>query len=80
GGDRQLAFAHYPVDALTQLPREQVESELLASGLWTALRTRPFSKTPRPGSTPRAIFVAVIDSQPLAADPQVIIAEQPAAF
>lgn len=36
GGDRQLAFAHYPVDALTQLPREQVESELLASGLWTA--------------------------------------------
>lgn len=80
GGDRQLAFAHYPVDALTQLPREQVESELLASGLWTALRTRPFSKTPRPGSTPRAIFVTVIDSQPLAADPQVIIAEQPAAF
>ncbi|WP_434801542.1 NADH:ubiquinone reductase (Na(+)-transporting) subunit A [Serratia symbiotica] len=75
-----MAFAHYPVDALTQLPREQVESELLASGLWTALRTRPFSKTPRPGSTPRAIFVTIIDSQPLAADPQVIIAEQPAAF
>ncbi|MGO2370503.1 MAG: Na(+)-translocating NADH-quinone reductase subunit A, partial [Serratia sp. (in: enterobacteria)] len=80
GGDDQLAFAHYPVAELAMLPREQVESELLASGLWTALRTRPFSKTPAPGTTPRAIFVTAMDSQPLAADPQVIIAEQLAAF
>jgi Na+-transporting NADH:ubiquinone oxidoreductase subunit A len=80
GGDDQLEFAHYPVAELAMLPREQVESELLASGLWTALRTRPFSKTPAPGTTPRAIFVTAMDSQPLAANPQVIIAEQLAAF
>ncbi|HCU0896090.1 TPA: NADH:ubiquinone reductase (Na(+)-transporting) subunit A, partial [Serratia marcescens] len=80
GGDDQLEFAHYPLGELSQLPREQVESELIASGLWTALRTRPFSKTPSPGSEPRAIFVTAMDTQPLAADPQVIIAEQQAAF
>ena len=80
GGDDQLEFAHYPLGELAQLPREQVESELIASGLWTALRTRPFSKTPSPGSEARAIFVTAMDTQPLAADPQVIIAEQQAAF
>ncbi len=80
GGDDQLEFAHYPLGSWAQLPREQVESELIASGLWTALRTRPFSKTPSPGSEARAIFVTAMDTQPLAADPQVIIAEQQAAF
>lgn len=80
GGDEQVEFTQYPISELAVLPRERVESELIASGLWTALRTRPFSKTPRPGSTPRAIFVTAIDTQPLSADPQVIIAEQQAAF
>lgn len=74
GGDEQLEFAYYRPEALPQLLREQVESDLLASGLWTALRTRPFSKTPRPGTVPRAIFVTAMDTQPLAADPQKVIA------
>lgn len=80
GGDEQLEFAYYQPTDLPALEREQVESDLLASGLWAALRTRPFSKAPRPGSVPRAIFVSAMDTQPLAADPQVIIAEQLAAF
>lgn len=79
-GDDQLEFASYPQADLPQLERGAVEGELIASGLWTALRTRPFSKTPRPGTTPRAIFVSAMDTQPLAADPQVIIGEQLAAF
>ena len=53
---------------------------LLASGQWTALRTRPFGKVPAPDSEPAAIFVTAIDTHPLAADPAVIIAEQPDAF
>ncbi|MFZ1873709.1 MAG: Na(+)-translocating NADH-quinone reductase subunit A [Chania sp.] len=80
GGDEQVEFAYYQQADLPQLEREQVESDLLASGLWSALRTRPFSKAPRIGSVPRAIFVNAMDTQPLAADPQVIIAEQLAAF
>ncbi|WP_337264130.1 MULTISPECIES: Na(+)-translocating NADH-quinone reductase subunit A [unclassified Serratia (in: enterobacteria)] len=80
GGDEQVEFAYYQPADLPALEREQVESDLLASGLWAALRTRPFSKAPRPGSVPRAIFVSAMDTQPLAADPQVIIAEQQAAF
>ncbi|MGB8667357.1 MAG: Na(+)-translocating NADH-quinone reductase subunit A [Serratia inhibens] len=80
GGDEQVEFACYQPADLPQLEREVVANTLIASGLWTALRTRPFSKTPGVGSTPRAIFVSAMDTQPLAADPQVIIGEQLAAF
>ncbi|MFV8907460.1 Na(+)-translocating NADH-quinone reductase subunit A [Serratia fonticola] len=80
GGEEQVELAYYQQVDLPMLERQQVESDLIASGLWTALRTRPFSRTPRPGTSPRAIFVSAIDTQPLAADPLVIINEQLAAF
>lgn len=51
-----------------------VRAQLLASGLWTALRTRPYSLLPAADATPRSIFVTAIDTHPLAADPQLIIA------
>ncbi|MEX2977059.1 Na(+)-translocating NADH-quinone reductase subunit A [Serratia fonticola] len=79
-GEQQVELAYYQQADLPMLERQQVESDLIASGLWTALRTRPFSKTPLPGTSPRAIFVSAIDTQPLAADPLVIINEQLAAF
>lgn len=79
-GEEQVELAYYQQADLPMLERQQVESDLIASGLWTALRTRPFSKTPHPGTSPRAIFVSAIDTQPLAADPLVIINEQLAAF
>ena len=79
-GDEQMPFQHYEAADLNHLSNEQVQSQLLASGLWTAFRTRPFSKTPVPGSSPRAIFVSAMDTQPLAADPQVIIATESDAF
>ncbi|HHA0036425.1 TPA: Na(+)-translocating NADH-quinone reductase subunit A [Yersinia enterocolitica] len=79
-GNEQVPFEHYEESSLNQLSDEQVQRHLLASGLWTALRTRPFSKIPVPNSRPRAIFVSAMDTQPLAADPQVIIATEPDAF
>jgi len=49
---------------------------LLESGVWTALRTRPFSEVPSPDATPHALFVTAIDTQPLAPSVDVIIAER----
>ncbi|KAA9002461.1 Na(+)-translocating NADH-quinone reductase subunit A [Affinibrenneria salicis] len=80
GEDEPLSFDRYPRDELAQLSRQQVQNNLLASGLWTALRTRPYSKAPRPGSAPHSIFVTALDTQPLAADPQVVLATEPEAF
>lgn len=74
-GDDAVEFNQYEAGALAQLSREQVVEQLTASGMWTALRTRPFSKVPSPESSPRSIFVTAMDTNPLAADPAVIIAE-----
>lgn len=57
-----------------------MQQQLVESGMWTAFRTRPFSKIPAPGSVPAAIFVTAIDTNPLAADPQPIILAQREAF
>ncbi len=59
---------------------EGVTEKLCAAGLWTAFRTRPYSKMPEPGTKPAAIFVTAMDSEPLAADAAVIIADAGDAF
>lgn len=59
---------------------EGITEKLCAAGLWTAFRTRPYSKLPLPGAKPAAIFVTAMDSEPLAADAAVIIAEADEAF
>ena len=58
----------------------ELEKTLLASGLWTAFRTRPYSKVPVPGSRPAAIFVTAIDTHPLAVDPQLAISARSKEF
>ncbi|WP_434666678.1 Na(+)-translocating NADH-quinone reductase subunit A [Klebsiella sp. B345] len=79
-GDDAVQFPRYAPEDLAGLSRETVQHQLLTSGMWTALRTRPFSKTPAPDSVPAAIFVTAIDTNPLAADPQPIIFAQREAF
>ncbi|MBE4853868.1 Na(+)-translocating NADH-quinone reductase subunit A [Enterobacter cloacae complex sp. P40RS] len=79
-GDEKREFAHYDEADLATLSREAVQAQLLESGLWTAFRTRPFSKTPVPGTVPAAIFVTAIDTNPLSADPQPLILAERKAF
>lgn len=79
-GDDAVEFERHEQASLAGLSREQVQDNLIRSGLWTALRTRPYSKVPAPGAKPSSIFVTAMDTNPLAADPRVIIAEKPTAF
>lgn len=60
--------------------KDKVREGLLISGLWTSFRTRPYSKIPAPESSPAALFVTAIDTNPLAADPEVVIAADAEAF
>ena len=76
--DEQIRFdIHTDLQALSA---EVVQAQLVNSGLWTALRTRPFSRVPALDSKPAGIFVTAMDTNPLAADPRLIIAEQRDAF
>ncbi|MBW9400068.1 Na(+)-translocating NADH-quinone reductase subunit A [Leclercia sp. EC_58] len=79
-GEGEREFTRHDATALATLTREAVQSQLLESGLWTAFRTRPFSKTPVPGTVPAAIFVTAMDTNPLCADPQPLILAQRQAF
>lgn len=72
-GDDSVDFQSFVDTNLVQLPATQVREQLLASGLWTALRTRPYSKVPDPAVVPYALFITAIDTDPLAADPKVVI-------
>jgi Na+-transporting NADH:ubiquinone oxidoreductase subunit A len=73
-GERER-FERRDHEELVGLDNSQVREVLLASGLWTALRTRPYSKVPSPKDVPGAIFVTAMDSNPLAADPSVVLDE-----
>ncbi len=79
-GNEEETFAAFPAKELCDLTAEQVEKNLNSAGLWTALRTRPFSKVPALNSRPHSIFVTAIDTHPLAANPEVIIAEHTEVF
>jgi Na+-transporting NADH:ubiquinone oxidoreductase subunit A len=79
-GSEEITFQSYPADKLSEVSREDVQANLVASGLWTALRTRPYSKAPALDTVPASIFVTAMDTHPLAADPALIIAEQADAF
>ena len=79
-GDEKREFARFDAADLATLSHDAVQTQLLESGLWTALRTRPYSKTPVPGTVPAAIFVTAIDTNPLSADPQPLILAERNAF
>lgn len=77
---QEETFVAYTDDNLTQLDRSVVRDQMLASGLWTALRTRPFSKIPPCDSIPHSLFVTAMDSNPLAADPAVVLSGRAVEF
>ncbi|UJF18840.1 Na(+)-translocating NADH-quinone reductase subunit A [Vibrio sp. SS-MA-C1-2] len=79
-GDDQVTFNKYDTAQLTTLDRQVIVDQLVESGVWTALRTRPYSRVPAIDAVPNAIFVTAMDTNPLAANPEVIINENTAAF
>jgi Na+-transporting NADH:ubiquinone oxidoreductase subunit A len=60
-------------DDIAQMSRDDIASAILKAGFWPALRTRPFSRTPDPDSSPGSLFVTAIDTQPHAPDPRFAI-------
>ncbi|USZ15270.1 Na(+)-translocating NADH-quinone reductase subunit A [Moraxella sp. FZFQ2102] len=76
----EITFNGYRPEDLSSLDRATVVEQLVASGEWTAFRTRPFSRTPEIDSVPDAIFVTATDTNPLAVDPALVLFEEIAAF
>ncbi|WP_417697706.1 Na(+)-translocating NADH-quinone reductase subunit A [Psychromonas sp.] len=79
-GNDSVQFAKYESQQLASIERSKVVENLVASGAWTALRTRPFSKVPAINAQPASIFVTAMDTNPLAADASLIINDNQEAF
>ncbi|MCY4187412.1 MAG: hypothetical protein OXD30_02905, partial [Bryobacterales bacterium] len=74
GGHDCVTFESYTGQHPSELTAGQARSLLVESGLWTALRARPFGRVPAVDAKPHSIFVTATDSEPLAADVDTVMA------
>jgi len=79
-GQESVSFPIYESSQLAGIGRSNIVENLVESGAWTALRTRPFSKVPEIDAVPASIFVTAMDTNPLAASAELIINENQQAF
>ena len=71
--DDQPAFSAFSGRHPSGLSRDAVVALLTESGLWTALRARPFGRVADPATRPASIFVTAIDSHPHAPAMDVVL-------
>ncbi len=71
--EEHVEFGSYKGKAVAGLDAKDVRDLLVESGMWTAIRQRPFSKVPSPEDKCQAIFVTACDSRPLAGDVAVAL-------
>ena len=79
GDDAETWHAFEPAE-IGNVDAGTIRQTLAESGLWTALRTRPFGHIPHPDTTPHSIFITAINTNPLATDPALVIAQDTEAF
>jgi len=78
--DAQAAFASFTGDPPEKQDADAVRALLVESGMWTAFRTRPFSRVPPSSGAPHSIFVTAIDTHPHAPAVDVVLAGRIADF
>jgi Na+-transporting NADH:ubiquinone oxidoreductase subunit A len=69
----EVAYESFGSKDPAALSSDEVRAALIECGLWTSFRTRPMSKVPEVGSSPRSLFVTAVDTNPLAPDPAVAL-------
>ena len=76
-GDRYVDFG---IGDPATLSAEKIKEKLLKSGLWPAIRQRPYHVIANPSDTPKAIFISGFDSGPLAPDFNFIMENTKASY
>ena len=65
-GPSEVTYRAFSGRHPTGMSTDDVRALLIESGLWVALRARPFGHVADPEARPNSIFVTAIDTQPLA--------------
>jgi Na+-transporting NADH:ubiquinone oxidoreductase subunit A len=76
GEEEWVRFQSYSGAAPDSLSGEQIKALLVESGLWTAIRERPFGKVPSPETEAAGLFITATDTNPLAPLPEVALADR----
>ena len=79
-GGEEVSFRTFTGKHPSELSRDEVSELLIESGMWTALRGRPFSRVANPNDRPHSIFVTAVDSHPLAPAAKSILEGQSGDF
>ena len=61
-------YIKFNTPELNTATAEEIKKSLLESGLWAAIKQRPYGIVANPADEPRAIFISAFDSAPLAPD------------
>ena len=72
-GGASVGFSSFSGRHPAGLGGDGVRELLLESGLWPAIRARPFGRVADPAARPRSIFVTAIDTEPLAPRVDVVL-------
>ena len=78
--EEQVTFENFTGKSIPAISGDDVRALLVESGLWTAFRTRPYSRVPAIDSQPDAIFITAIDTDPLAPAPENTVKNNEEAF
>jgi Na+-transporting NADH:ubiquinone oxidoreductase subunit A len=79
-GDDAESWQAFEMEQIGNIDVTTIRNTLAESGLWAALRSRPFGRIPAPDTAPNSIFITAINTNPLAIDPALVIAEDVDAF
>jgi Na+-transporting NADH:ubiquinone oxidoreductase subunit A len=79
-GDDAETWQSFDSGQIDSIDAAAIRKTLAESGLWTTLRARPFGRIPPPEATPHSVFITATNTNPLAVDPALVIAEDVEAF
>jgi Na+-transporting NADH:ubiquinone oxidoreductase subunit A len=66
--DEVIEYKSFQKAEPASLNREEIIKNLLESGIWPAIRQRPYNIIANSATTPKAIFISTFDTSPLAPD------------
>ncbi|MFV0437232.1 MAG: Na(+)-translocating NADH-quinone reductase subunit A [Desulfopila sp.] len=79
-GEAAVTFLDTPDQPVTRHSDSEIRELLITAGLWPVFRTRPYGKVPAIDTSPSALFVTAIDTEPLAPPPELCIGHHGAEY
>ena len=78
--DGDLNYEKFDFGNVDEMDRNKIVEGLLKSGIWPAIRQRPYDVIANPADSPKAIFISAFDTAPLAPDYDFVVKESAKEF